>query len=139
MQARYSYNELQISFSLQSHYISLQLLPYKMAYFRVRDVTFLLPCKTSIDERRDERRQCGQGHYKRYLATRERDEESERAWRSCLIKSRICVGASSTQSTPSKITCAFSWWSLGMRLLNVQIYMGTWAWNVKKNDVIQRK
>ena len=28
-----------------------------------------------LDERRDERRQCGQGHYKRYLATRERDEE----------------------------------------------------------------
>ena len=48
-----------------------------------------------------------QGQYKRYLATREREtRKSEWAWRSCIIKSRIhlCVGASSTQSTPSKVS-----------------------------------
>ena len=62
-QACYSYNKLQISFSLQSKYISLQQLPYKMAHFRfvtslaasadaarlVRDFTFSFPCKTSLE------------------------------------------------------------------------------------------
>ena len=41
MQAYYSYNELQISFSLQS-----QLVALKKCAFPVCDVTFSLPCKT---------------------------------------------------------------------------------------------